>query len=159
MKMRSKILAVFFSFFLAGVLYAGGIGVSGSFHAASPLAFGGRLDYAPDTIPFVFAADINFCDGGTKSALAGVEFTAGNIHLYKALNFFYAPELCAGYDFLENKVILENAFYLGLNGFFAPHFQLFTQAGWALQVLFADYAVSLNLVNFPIRAGLRFWTK
>ena len=159
MKMRSKILAVFFSFFIVGGLYAGGIGVSGSFHAASPLAFGGRLDYAPDTIPFVFAADINFCDGGTKSALAGVEFTAGNIHLYKALNFFYAPELCAGYDFLENKVILENAFYLGLNGFFAPHFQLFTQTGWAPQVLFADDAVSLNLVNFPVRAGLRFWTK
>ena len=159
--MKRAFFAFCFLILSAPFLSAGGIGAGGAyfFTQNDEVCTGARLDYAFDTIPFILTGDVIFENSGVKGALAGLEFCAGNINLFKALNFFYAPELCAGYDFLENKVILENAFYLGLNGFFAPHFQLYAQAGWAPQVLFAADEVSLNLVNFPVRAGLRFWTK
>lgn len=120
---------------------------------------GARLDYAADTIPFVFTADLYFSDFKVEAALSGIEFLAGNIHLFKAVNFFYAPELCAGYNFIDNKIIIENAFYLGLNGFCTSHLQLFVQGGWAPQLLFTTDSLKLELVNFPLRAGFRVWNK
>ena len=139
----------------AGIGAAATAAYNGDFY---PFA-GVRLDYAADTIPFVFTADLYFSDYKVKSALGGIEFLAGNIHLFKAVNFFYAPELCAGYDFLEDEVILENAFYIGMNGFCTSHLQLFMQGGWAPQLLFTTDSLKLELVNFPLRAGIRVWNK
>ncbi|WP_156011539.1 hypothetical protein [Treponema sp. C6A8] len=155
---RKFLLSVIFSFLLFN-LNAGGFGVSGIAVPGPDFCGGLRLDYAADTIPFVFTADLYFYDEGVKSALGGLEFLAGNINLFKAVNFFYAPEIAAGFDFSENKVIFENAFYLGFNGFCTSRLQLFMQGGWAPQLLFADSEVGLKLLNFPLRAGVRVWAK
>ena len=120
---------------------------------------GVRLDYAADTIPFAFTADLYFSDYKIESALGGIEFLAGNIHLFKAVNFFYAPELCVGYNFIDDKIIIENAFYLGFNAFLLSHLQLFVQGGWAPQLLFNTDRLKLELLNFPLRAGFRVWNK
>ncbi len=158
---RKFFLSLTISVFFLVRLAAGGIGAGATAsydREFCPFA-GGRLDYAADTIPFVFTADLYFSDYKVESALGGIEFLAGNIHLFKAVNFYYAPELCAGYDFLEDEVILENAFYIGLNGFCTSHLQLFVQGGWAPQLLFTTDSLKLELVNFSLRAGIIVWNK
>ncbi|MCR5252282.1 MAG: hypothetical protein K6C98_01035 [Treponema sp.] len=160
--MKKSFLSLCFLILIAPVLSAGGFGASGAFFLNQnfdDVDYGVRLDYAADTIPFIFTGDLTFENSGVKGALAGIGFCAGNINLFKALNFFYMPDLCAGYDFLEDKVILENAFYLGFNAFALSHLQFFVQAGWAPQIFFSADDVDLNLVNFPLRAGFRVWSK
>ena len=160
--MKKSFFSFCFLILIAPVLNAGGFGASGAFFINQNFIddelWGVRIDYAADTIPFIFTGDVTFENCGVKGALAGIGFCAGNINLYKALNFFYTPELCAGYDFLEDKVILENAFYVGLNFFAMSKLQMFIQCGWAPQVFFAIDDVTFKLVNFPVRAGVRFWS-
>lgn len=157
--MKSKFLAVILAIFCNLSLHAAGFGASGTFEFSSDFSAGGTLDFQPDGIPFIFEGEALFCKDGAKSLCGGIEFLAGNIHLYKAMNFFYAPELSAGWDFCNQSVILGNAFFVGLNGFVFPHVELFAQAGWKPQILFSRNDVDLRLVNFPVRAGMRFWTR
>ena len=159
--MKKSFFSLCFIFLFAPVLNAGGFGASGAFFINQNFiddCSAVRIDYAADTIPFIFTSDVIFDNDGVKGVLAGAGFCAGNIKLYKALNFFYTPEFCAGYDFLEEKVIVENAFYAGLNCFVMSKLQFFIQCGWAPQVLFCTDDVDLKLVNFPVRAGVRFWS-
>lgn len=158
--MKSKVFAIFF--LLCGILskpFCAGVGMAGLCDFSNDFAAGGSIDFQPDGIPFIFEGEALFCKDGAKSLCGGVEFLAGNIHLFKAMNFFYAPELSAGWDFCDQAVILGNAIFVGFNGFVLPHLELFGQAGWRPEILFTRGSVDLRLVNFPVRFGLRFWTE
>ena len=170
--MRLKILTVLL-FFQAGTLFAGGFGFSGvgelsQTDSKAELAAGLNADFQPDGIPLIFEGQVFFKDqffygdfsdaGIVKSIFGGVEFIAAEINLFKALNFFYGPELMAGYDFCNQKVIVSNAIYAGFNGFFIPQVQFFLQAGWQPEILIGRGKVDFKLACFPVRAGFRLWT-
>ncbi len=171
--MRVKILSFIIFLFSAGSLYAGGFSVKGvsalSFDDGKLMMAGGlNADWQPDGIPFIFESEVlfydnlfedDFRDAGIKSVSGGLEFIAGEINLFSALNFFYGPELMAGYDFSSDRIIISNAIFAGFNGFFIPHIQFFLQAGWRPQVLISRGNVDFQFINFPARAGLRLWTK
>ena len=158
--MRLKILAIVISLLSFTVpLNSAGFGAAGTFEFGREPSGGLTVDFEPDGLPFIFEAEALFCQDGLKSLCGGVEFIAGNINLYKALNFFYCPELGAGYDFEDDKVIISNAIFAGLNGFFLPQTEFFIQAGWRPEILLGRGNVDFRFANFPVRAGLRFWTK
>ena len=138
--------------------FASGFGLSGTVETGKDFSGGFTVDFEADGFPFIFEGEVLFCDEGTKSACGGIEFLAGNFHVYKALNFFYTPEIVLGYDFVNESLVLSNAFYIGLNGFVFPKSEAFIQGGWKPQILFGKDDVDFNLINFPIRLGLRFWT-
>ena len=161
---RKSALIFILIFFSAFPAFCGGFGAAGagalSFDEGKLQMAGGLCaDYQPDGLPFIFEGEALFCQDGLKSLCGGVEFIAGNINLYKALNFFYCPELGAGYDFEDDKVIISNAIFAGLNGFFIPQTEFFIQAGWRPEILLGRGNVDFRFANFPVRAGLRFWTK
>lgn len=158
--MRLKVSVLLIFFFSAAIpLSAAGIGAAGHFEAGRDAAGGFTADSEVDGLPFIFEGQLLFSEGRVKSLCGEIFFIAGNINLYKALNFFYGPELGGGWDFLNEKVIVSNAIFAGLNGFFLPQTEFFIQAGWCPQILLAKDAFDLNSFNFPLRAGLRFWTK
>lgn len=158
--MRLKVSVFLIFFFSAAIpLSAAGIGAAGHFEAGRDAAGGFTADFEADGLPFIFEGQLLFSEGRVKSLCGEIFFIAGNINLYKALNFFYGPELGGGWDFLNEKVIISNAIFAGLNGFFLPQTEFFIQAGWCPQILLAKDAFDLNPFNFPLRAGLRFWTK
>lgn len=156
MKIRLSVLLLLFLIF---PLDAAGFGISSTFEAEKNFSWGASLDFQPDGLPFIFSGQALFCQKGVESLSGGIEFLAGNMHLYKALNFYYAPELALGYDFCRDRVILSNAIYAGLNGFFISRTEFFLQAGWVPQLLFSRRNADLNLLNFSVKAGLRLWTE
>ena len=155
--MKFRFSAIVFFLFCTFSLSGAGFGASAVCQTGKDFSSGFALDIEPDGFPFIFSAEALFCKEKVKSLSGGIEFLAGNIHLYKALNFFYAPELAFGYDFCNDRMIFSNAIYAGLNGFFLPHTEFFLLGGWQPQLLFSKEDGELNLLVFPVKAGIRFW--
>ena len=155
--MKLKFFAVFFIFFQFS-LNAAGIGAGGLFTLKNGAAGGVRMDFQSGSIPFVFETETLFCKDGVDLVLGGVEFLAGNIHLAKALNFYYAPKLSLGWNFCGQEFIVANGFFTGLYAFAIPRTQFFLEAGWNPEILFSADDLDFNLVNFPFLIGVRFWS-
>lgn len=151
-----KIFFAFCLFFSLTNLSAGGFGLSGAAAFGSDFYSGARLDYQFDSLPFICFSDF-ILDDEQKAASFGVEFLAGNLHLGHGVNFCYAPEFAFGWDFSSQCFLVGNAFYTGLNGFLASPLEFFIQGGWAPVFYFSSSDAGFELLNFPVRAGIRFW--
>ena len=163
LRMRLKSFAVCVFMLFSSLLYAGGFGLGGicNFLINDDISHseGFSADYQMDSFPFILETGAFFDGYSVSSVYGGVEFMAGEIHLFKAVNFFYAPELSAGYDFSLDEILVSNAFFIGLNGFLIPHIQFFIQAGWSPLVFYDFEKVDYNLFIFPVKTGVRFWRK
>lgn len=155
-----KIIAggLFFLIFF-GNAYATGIGVSGRTDIEADFSYGAELNFKPDAFPFVFFCDFSFCNGGNNALCGGMDYWAFNFNLKKALNAHLGPEVRVGWDFCREKIIFENGFFVGLNGFVAPRVELYGQAAWGLQVLFGKSETEANYLNFPVKIGCRIWNR